>query len=570
MRNGNERKLKPLVLAVATILMCQLTACGGGGGGNVVEPVIPPPLDTDNDGVADTVDVDFDGDGLVEIYTLSDLNAMREDLSGTSLDGDDQGCPSGAGCNGYELMADLDFDTNGNDIVDSEDSYTDFDGDGNANGWLPIGTSSAPFATIFEGNGHTISNLYIKRDATDTETSGVDIGLFGYVGQGGAETEIRNLVFDGDLTSITGAENVGVLMGRLGGATGDVSVDSITVAGGAKVAGDNSVGGIAGRAVAPLGSTLLLNGVSADVQLIVELRYGGGLIGYLAGTGGAMEITDSMSLGSLEVKSDDATAGHAGGAIGRILVNDASSVIGLRTLEADVAVSAPNGNAVGGLLGSVAGAVGEVNAVGLVARGDVTGRAQVGGLLGDGALRTAIGLDLTAVLAAGTVSGSGDYVGGLVGLMYDTVVRAGMAIGDVSGAKFVGGLIGDANAGSDTRYSYASGTATGTSNVGALVGWRDSDELSHNFYVIDGSSNAAVGNDTVTDDEVMGFDLATLQCPTAANSGSCTIRTLYTNWHLPKNSEGEVVWDFGSDNELPGLLIGGKVYRDANGDGVLD
>jgi hypothetical protein len=30
------------------------------------------------------------------------------------------------------------------------------------------------------------------------------------------------------------------------------------------------------------------------------------------------------------------------------------------------------------------------------------------------------------------------------------------------------------------------------------------------------------------------------------------------------------VWNFGTTAELPGLLIGGSVYCDANGDGSLD
>jgi len=575
MKNFNEGtlSLKPLVVAITALLLCQLPACGGGGGGGggtTIAPPPPPPEDMDNDGVEDSVDVDFDGDGLIEIQSLAALDVIRLDLSGTSLGGNSQGCPTGAGCNGYELVNDLDFDTNSNGLIDGDDTYTDYDDDGFSDGWLPIGTASSPFAAIFEGNGFAISNLYIDRDATDSETSGTNIGLFGAVGQGGAETEIRNLVLDGPLMSITGVSNVGALVGKLGGDTGDVSVDAIAVQGGALLAGNNSVGGIAGRAVTSLGSTLVLRNVSADVQLEVELRYGGGLIGYLHGAGGVMEISDSVALGSLTVQSALAEAGHAGGAVGRILVDNASSVVRLKKLEAGLAVDAPNGSAVGGLLGSVSGAVGEVNAVGLVARGDVTGLHRVGGLLGNGELRTAIGLDLTGVLAAGAVSGSGNYVGGLVGLMYDTVVRAGMAIGDVSGNSFVGGLIGNANEGSDTRYSYASGTANGNSAVGALVGYRDRNGLSHNHYLMDGTGNNAVGNSASTADEVIGFDLATLQCPTVANNTSCHVQTLYTNWHQPKNSEDDNLWDFGSATELPGLLIGGVVYRDADGDGVLD
>ena len=42
-------------------------------------------------------------------------------------------------------------------------------------GWLPIGTSSSPFKGTFNGNGHTISGLFINRSSTDY------VGLFGYI-----------------------------------------------------------------------------------------------------------------------------------------------------------------------------------------------------------------------------------------------------------------------------------------------------------------------------------------------------------------------------------------------------
>ena len=59
---------------------------------------------------------------------------------------------------GYELTADLDFDTDGSGDANSADDYWD----GGA-GWLPIG---GRFRADFEGNGHTIANLFIDRSAS--------------------------------------------------------------------------------------------------------------------------------------------------------------------------------------------------------------------------------------------------------------------------------------------------------------------------------------------------------------------------------------------------------------------
>ena len=75
-----------------------------------------------------TVVYDADGDSLIGVHTLAQLDAVRHDL-----DGDDMPTSAGAvayaaafgltgpvkfpcasGCGGYELGSDLDFDTNGN------------------------------------------------------------------------------------------------------------------------------------------------------------------------------------------------------------------------------------------------------------------------------------------------------------------------------------------------------------------------------------------------------------------------------------------------------------------------
>ena len=74
-----------------------------------------------------------------------------------------------ASCAGYELTANLDFDTNGNGEADEGDVYWNSGG-----GWIPIGESNDPFDTTFEGGGRTISNLYIRRSP--------NVGLFGVLG----------------------------------------------------------------------------------------------------------------------------------------------------------------------------------------------------------------------------------------------------------------------------------------------------------------------------------------------------------------------------------------------------
>ena len=123
--------------------------------------------------IAVEYDSDSDRDGLLAITNVVQLDAMRYDL-----DGDGTPSPSGkkaynaafpdfdspvrcvlARCTGYELSADLDFDTNRNGMADTGDTYWN-----NGAGWNPIGHFSTDgFEATFEGNGHKIANLFINR-----------------------------------------------------------------------------------------------------------------------------------------------------------------------------------------------------------------------------------------------------------------------------------------------------------------------------------------------------------------------------------------------------------------------
>ncbi len=125
-----------------------------------VVPAPKPPA------AAGDVDYDIDNDGLIEVSNLTQLNAIRWDADGdgTSDGGngnagyaeafpealEGKGCPN-TGCVGYELTADLDFDTNGNGESDAGDTYWN-----SGKGWSPV----PRFSAIFDGGEHTISNLY--------------------------------------------------------------------------------------------------------------------------------------------------------------------------------------------------------------------------------------------------------------------------------------------------------------------------------------------------------------------------------------------------------------------------
>ena len=182
------------------------------------------------------VDYDADADGLIEVRTLAQLDALRHDLDGdgvpaeagvaahaAAFDGAVGGrsC-AGAGCRGYELLADLDFDTNGSGGLDAGDAYWN-----DGAGWSPVGTEAEPYAAAFEGNGRVIRHLLVA--------GGEGAGLFGATGPSSVVARVGLIAAD-----VTGTTAVGALAGRSGG-----RVTGCWATG--RVSGTEAVGGLVGH-----------------------------------------------------------------------------------------------------------------------------------------------------------------------------------------------------------------------------------------------------------------------------------------------------------------------------------
>ena len=272
------------------------------------------------------VDYDTDDDGLIEITTLGQLDAVRHDLDGDgaptaagatayaaafSAAGERQAC-GGAGCAGYELLADLDFDTNGNGRADAGDTYWNAGA-----GWAPLGPQ---FSAIFEGNGHTLANLFINATSEDY------VGLFLWTT---ASSVIRNVgVIDADVTGagwnageLEGTRNAGGLAGfnegeirasyvtgRVSGsrrAGGLVGFNAGAIAGSyaaARVSGVEDAGGLAGRNTGDVIASYATGRVSGAGDV-------GGLVGNDPGR-------DSVITASYATGYVSGTGGNVGGLVG--------------------------------------------------------------------------------------------------------------------------------------------------------------------------------------------------------------------------------------------------------------
>ena len=398
-------------------------------------------------------DYDHDDDGLIEVRTLAQLDAVRLDLLGTSLvriedlpeyltaftnSADDMGCPAD-GCKGYELAAHLDFDTNGNGEADEGDDYWN-----DGAGWAPLTrrlyshNSYLWWGGTFDGNHYTIANLYINLQGPEHPT-----GLFAdNVGT------IRNVNLVGVDITVQGeplyGERTGV--GSLAGYT-DATIAGCTASG--RVSGINDVGGLVGSNDQDI----------SDSQANVTVS-GNGNVGGLAGKmADNATITDSSALGAVSGRH------YVGGLVGN---NSSSQPQPITNSNASGNVSGDN--YVGGLVGG-SRQLGYSNAEPVInngsATGNVTGRYAVGGLIGNNHGR------IHDSTASGNVAAGEHAVGGLVGYNTGPITNS-RATGSVSGQDRVGGLVGAnignvAPAGVITN-STATGTVVGNDRVGGLIG----------------------------------------------------------------------------------------------------
>ena len=360
--------------------------------------------DDDDDGVPDALDVDANGNGLIDIATAEQLNQVRYNLQGNSFKSSAGGNAniSGCGnmdikeCNGYELVADI--------------SLAAYDN------WQPIGDCDTPkgcsdassFNTIFEGNNYIISNLAI------TEPPAKYAGLFGVTG---SKSQLSNIHIRA--AKINGSVNSAGLL--VGFARGGSIVHSSAI-GEIKVVGGN-VGGLVGNGQ---GTSITSSYVKSGV--INADSFVGGLIG------GGSDSTITLSYAEdVDVSGINSVGGLVGSAVPMVIIlsyAEGGDVNG-------------DGSGVGGLLGYGYGSSTSITSS-YANIGSVSGADRVGGLVGLGSSVTIASSYAVNENIRGTATNS--RVGGLIGYGSSTTVISSYWNSVTSGTTRSSG--GGANAGS--------------------------------------------------------------------------------------------------------------------------
>ena len=298
------------------------------------------------------INYDTDGDNLIEVRTLAQLNAIRYDLDGNGgVSASDQanytaafpnpaagmGCASGAGnCDGYELMADLDF------------AGSDY---GSGVGWTPIGVDNSsngatPYTAAFDGNHHTISNLTIASTGSNWA------GLFAWLESPAVVSRVG--LVDANVTPSFSSSNgryfaVGTLSGYSDGtvrycyATGTVHPSAsgsgpYTYTGG--LIGRVGNGGVVAASWANVAVTISSTSTNSAWD------YAGGLLGRVHGvSANRTAVIASYARGSANSDRDNS---RVGGLTGRMDVG---------TVTASYSTGAPSSagasTVVGGLIGQI-------------------------------------------------------------------------------------------------------------------------------------------------------------------------------------------------------------------------
>ena len=243
------------------------------------------------------------------------------------------------------------------------------------------------------------------------------------------------------------------------------AIDGIDGVSGAAItpygAGVGSNYALAGSLTIPTGTTYANSPISAS---------GGTFSGTFEGLGHTITgLTVSSGGSQIGLFSDVAYSGSVRdlGLIG-VSISGAGYVGGLAGEDKGVIAHVYATGTVTGTGDNVGGLVGYSDPGGVITQSyaavSVSGHNDVGGLVGDSESGT-----IVQAYATGAVSGN-DYVGGLVGLsLYGPITRA-YATGAVSGNGDVGGLVGRNAFGSNITQAYAAGVVIGTTNVGGLIG----------------------------------------------------------------------------------------------------
>ncbi len=239
----------------------------------------------------------------------------------------------------------------------------------NDKAWTPIGSSSKKFTGTFDGQGHTISGLYIDAAATyqglfgcvngnttikNTKIVDADISAYYYVGGFVGETSgglsqkltLTDCSFSGSISALVGETNsadcagAGGLIGHV--SSGDALVENCTVEAGTTINakrgatltwGFSGVGGLVGDAQASSAITVTIKNSSSAANITCVQNNGttkdasgvGGIMGYVRNSVASSTATVKVVMEKCYSTGTISASGIVGGLLGFLRTASATS-----------------------------------------------------------------------------------------------------------------------------------------------------------------------------------------------------------------------------------------------------
>ena len=373
--------------------------------------------------------------------------------------------------------------------------------------WTPIGTSSYCYGGDFDGNGHTISGLYIN------DSTIVNAGLFGNVGRvsvGGSSYvygAIKNLTVVGSITCKKGAGIVyktGSLQCIIEGCTNKVNVSADTENGNAGgIVGENyanitdcvNYGNLRGSVVGGIFS--YNTSESADLSVKNCINYGtvtAPMVGGICAKNGSV-VTGCVNNGAV-VCNGTIINSNAGGISGdnstfnnHALITDCVNN-GTVTVIDETSDYCDN---IGGIVGYMASA--NATIAYCVNHGNVSYQSgtyqttHIGGIIG---MTNHNSVLIKSCFNDGAITGY-DYVGGIASYNYGPIENC-YNVGNVTGHDYVGGIVGSHNNNSIVKNCYSIGAvAAEGSRKGMKWGFAyNSNAFEDCYYLSDGTGTGAL------------------------------------------------------------------------------
>lgn len=284
-----------------------------------------------------------------------------------------------------------------------------------ANEWIPIGRADNPFCGTFDGNGYTVSGLYINKTGDSEEDSFQ--GLFGVALE---QCTLSNL---GLINGYIHANNeIGALAGGIIGTIKNCYNEC-------SVSGKNDIGGLTGS---------LRGGIinSYNTGNINGNRFLGGLVG------GVRDVDSSTVTRFINCENSGSVSGtssHIGGVAGYVIADNYYNEV----------VSCNN-------------------------KGEINGQSYVGGVIGYTQSNSTQSIEINKCYNYGDISGSGIRIAGIVGHAQKTSVSYCYNVASVSTVQYsvggdCGGICGYAAVSSKIANCYNVGSITTSCGLGGIA-----------------------------------------------------------------------------------------------------